>query len=66
MADAPLQDGKQSRPTPVGHVIGFIDTQTSCDTVIETLMRAGVSKERIHVLQVQSGIAFLQQMMEGF
>jgi hypothetical protein len=52
--------------SPQGHAIGFVDTQTECDAVIQDLHAAGFANSVINVFAGNDGTVKLEQMMDGF
>ena len=65
MSVAPLQDHDQEMPEPQGHAIGFVDTQSACDSVIRDLNAAGFPNSTIAVMSGNDGIQLLTRMMDG-
>ena len=65
MSLAPLLDHNQEMPELQGHTIGFVDTQTDCDAVIQELNSAGFSDSTMIVLNGDNGIRLLTRMMSG-
>ena len=53
-------------PSPVGHVIGFANTQNECDRIAETLTSRGIDRDRISILGGSAGSEDFRRMMQGF
>ena len=65
MSLSPLVDHDQEMPEPQGHAIGFVNSQSDCDDVIQALNSAGFSDGMIAVLNGDNGIRLLTRMMAG-
>ncbi len=65
MGLTPLSDHDQEMPELQGHAIGFVDTQTDCDHVIESLNAAGIPNEVISVFRGDPGIRLLNRIIGG-
>ena len=65
MSVHPVDDVNQRMPGPRGHAVGFAETQSQCDAIIDGLNIAGFPHSRIAVLAGDDGIHLLKRMFAG-
>jgi hypothetical protein len=62
MATSSLVDPTEKIPSPQGHVIGFVDSQSNCDALVQELSTAGFPRSVVAVLNGPEGEQFLTKM----
>ena len=65
MSSIPLDDHDQEMPAPAGHAIGFVNSKSKCDEIVQALNDAGFADSAITVLAGDDGIHLLKRMMGG-
>lgn len=53
-------------PAPMGHVVGFVDTAKACQGIIQSLIRSGVSLQRILMVSGDDRREFLNRFLVGY
>ena len=65
MTITPLLDHEREIPELQGHSVGFIDTQTQCDSLIQQLNAAEITESAITVFSGEFGTERFEQTMQG-
>ena len=65
MSNTTVEEKSGAALSPVGKVIGFVNTQTECEHITEKLFHRGIGQDRIAVLGGSVDDAEFREMMQG-